>query len=162
VSRGGLAVLLAAGLTNAACITAELVQVGPMRAAHEDDCPVQVFTGTPPYAVLDLASAKATCSANDRPWCAEQLGILACRSGGDTIYGVTEAPYGMNYQMAGMLALHADAAAPGAAPVSPPVVPGPDTPIPVAPPASPTPAAPAPPPAAPPLPAPSPPAPPSP
>jgi hypothetical protein len=158
VSRGGLALLLAAGLTNAGCVTAELVQVGPMRAGREDDCPVQVFpTGAPPYAVLDLASAKATCSANDLAWCAEQLRILACRSGGDTVYGITEAPYGMNYQMAGMLALHADAAGAGAAPVPPPVVPGPETPMPLPPPATPTPAAPPLPPAMPQTPAPAPP-----
>lgn len=90
------AVVAGAALLAGACVSSEVATIGPQRAARPEGCPVEVFPATtPPYPIVQVASARAKCHFTaGRNACIDELRKQACAAGADTVFAFQEGMWG--------------------------------------------------------------------
>jgi hypothetical protein len=124
--RGAGAMVVGAALLAGACVSSEVATIGPQRAARPEGCPVEVFPATtPPYPVVQLASARAKCHFTvGRNACIDELRKQACAAGADTVFAFQEGLWGEYTVIAATLAARSGERPPQSAPAKGPPVGG--------------------------------------
>ncbi|HEY7372685.1 MAG TPA: hypothetical protein VIF57_11035 [Polyangia bacterium] len=100
------AMVVGAALLAGACVSSEVATIGPHRAARPEGCPVEIFPATtPPYPVVQVASARAKCHFTaGRNACLDELRKQACAAGADTVFAFQEGLWGEYTVIAATLA----------------------------------------------------------